>query len=74
MDGEAVAVGESFDDVVADVVERLLEQPRGVSRSTGESAPALDGLLTAIGERHPELEIDVQEGGQPHYPLLLSAE
>ena len=23
-------------------------------------------------QRHPELELDVHEGGQPHYPLLLS--
>ena len=25
-------------------------------------------------ERHPDLELDVHSGGQPHYPLLLSAE
>ena len=74
-EGQAVSVGESFDQVVAEVVDRLLEQPRGVlTLLTGEGAPALDSVLTAIGERHPELEIDVQEGGQPHYPLLLSAE
>ena len=24
--------------------------------------------------RHPDVEVDVQDGGQPHYPLLLSAE
>jgi hypothetical protein len=23
---------------------------------------------------HPELELDVHDGGQPHYPLLLAAE
>jgi hypothetical protein len=27
-----------------------------------------------IEELHPGLELDVQDGGQPHYPLLLSAE
>jgi fatty acid kinase subunit A-like protein len=31
-------------------------------------------LLARLRERHPELEVDVQPGGQPHYPLLLSAE
>ena len=41
---------------------------------TGEGAPALNGLLERLAERHPELEVDVQEGGQPHYHLLLSAE
>jgi DAK2 domain fusion protein YloV len=74
-DGEAVAVGESFEQVVADVVERLLEQPRDVlTLLAGEGAPTLDGVVSAIGERHPDVEVDVQEGGQPHYPLLLSAE
>ena len=27
-----------------------------------------------LAAQHPELELDVHEGGQPHYPLLLSAE
>jgi hypothetical protein len=74
-DGEAVAVGESFEQVAGAVVERLLERPRGVlTLLTGEGAPTLDGVVSAIGERHPDVEVDVQEGGQPHYPLLLSAE
>ena len=42
--------------------------------SQATNAPPLDGLLDELAERHPELEIDVHEGGQPHYPLLLSAE
>jgi len=40
----------------------------------GEGAPSLNGLLDELAERHPELELDVHDGGQPHYPLLLSAE
>jgi len=27
-----------------------------------------------VADRHPELELEVHAGGQPHYPLLLSAE
>ena len=42
---------------------------------TGADAPQLDGLLTALEERHPDLEaLDVHEGGQPHYPLLVVAQ
>ena len=41
---------------------------------TGADEPELDDLLERIQERHPDLELDVQAGGQPHYPLLLSAE
>jgi hypothetical protein len=31
-------------------------------------------LLAGLAEEHPELELDVHAGGQPHYPLLLLAE
>jgi hypothetical protein len=41
---------------------------------TGADEPELEGLLSWIKERHPDLELDVQAGGQPHYALLLSAE
>ena len=41
---------------------------------TGEDEPDLDGLLAPAPGAHPGVELDVQHGGQPHYPLLLSAE
>jgi uncharacterized protein len=73
--GEAVAVGEDFLDVAEKVAESLLAEPRMVlTLLTGADAPDLDGLLERIRERHPELEVEIQAGGQPHYPLLLSAE
>ncbi|HYA09733.1 MAG TPA: DAK2 domain-containing protein, partial [Gaiellaceae bacterium] len=74
-DGEPVAGGRSFDEVAAAVVERLLAEPREVlTLLKGADEPELDGLLERIAAAHPSLEVDVQEGGQPHYPLLLSAE
>ena len=73
--GEAVAVGDDFDEVAEKVTESLLAEPRMLlTLLTGAGAPDLDALLERIRERHPELELDVQAGGQPHYPLLLSAE
>ena len=74
-DGEPVLAGESFDEVARAVVERLLVEPRGVlTLLTGAEEPELGGVLAWLREAHPELELDVQAGGQPHYPLLLSAE
>jgi dihydroxyacetone kinase-like predicted kinase len=74
-DGKAVAGGDDFDEVAGAVVERLLAEPRGVlTLLTGNEQPELAGLLERIATRHPEVELDVQAGGQPHYPLLLSAE
>jgi dihydroxyacetone kinase-like predicted kinase len=74
-EGEAVAVGDEFEDVAAQVTDSLLAEPRMLlTLLAGADAPDLDGLLERIRERHPDLELDVQAGGQPHYPLLLSAE
>ncbi|HWJ44522.1 MAG TPA: hypothetical protein VNR63_03975, partial [Gaiellaceae bacterium] len=71
----AVAVGDIFDQVAEQVAETLLKEPRMLlTLLTGADAPDLHGLLDRIRERHPELELEVHPGGQPHYPLLLSAE
>jgi DAK2 domain fusion protein YloV len=75
VDGEAVSSGDDFEEVASAVVERLLEEPRDVlTLLTGLDAPDLNGLRGFLDEHFPELEVDVQAGGQPHYPLLLSAE
>jgi dihydroxyacetone kinase-like predicted kinase len=74
-DGEPVLADESFDAVTRAVLERLLAEPRGVlTLLTGADEPSLDNVLAWVEEHHPELELDVHSGGQPHYPLLLSAE
>jgi dihydroxyacetone kinase-like predicted kinase len=73
--GEPVAGGESFDEVVHAVLEQLLAEPRGIlTLLTGEDPPSLERLLSDLETKHPELELDVHQGGQPHYPLLLAAE
>lgn len=74
-DGSAVASGPSFDTVAAVVAERLLDGGREIlTLLTGADEPILGPLVGEIGERHPDVEIEIHAGGQPHYPLLLSAE
>jgi fatty acid kinase len=74
-DGSAVCSGDDFALVADAVVERLLDGGREVlTVLTGDGAPPLEAFLAAISERHPEVEVEVHAGGQPHYPLLLSAE
>ena len=41
---------------------------------TGEESPDVTELVAALEREHPGLEFEVHEGGQPHYPLLVSAE
>jgi DAK2 domain fusion protein YloV len=75
VDGEAVSAGEAFDDVARSVVEQLLSQPRDVlTLLVGDEPPDVGALRAYVEEQHPEIELEVHEGGQPHYPLLLSAE
>jgi len=73
--GGRPAGGGSFADAARAVLDRLLEEPRDVlTLLLGESPPPLDGVLGDLKERYPSLELEVLEGGQPHYPLLLAAE
>jgi uncharacterized protein len=73
--GVPLTGGDAFEEVARAVAERLLERPRGIlTFLTGEELPPLDGLLGELAAAHPEVELEVHEGGQPHYALLLSAE
>jgi dihydroxyacetone kinase-like predicted kinase len=73
--GEPVAGGELFEEVAGAVIDRLLAEPRDLlTLLVGQDEPELEALLERVEKAHPELEIDVQKGGQPHYHLLLSAE
>ena len=40
----------------------------------GEETPEAEGLVDALRGAYPGVEIEVHEGGQPHYPLLFGAE
>ena len=73
--GEPVAQGADFDEVAQAVFERLLAEPRSfVTLLTGEDSPDVTELVAALEREHPDLEFEVHAGGQPHYPLLVSAE
>ncbi|MGH2977125.1 MAG: DAK2 domain-containing protein [Gaiellaceae bacterium] len=75
LDGEPVAGGNDFADVAFELVARLLKEPRTLlTLLTGSEPPPLDGLVERLTSAHPELAVEVHEGGQPHYPLLLGAE
>jgi hypothetical protein len=74
-DGVPVAGGDDFVDVTLAVIEHLLSEPRSLlTLLTGAEPPPLDGLVDRIAAAHPDVEIEVHEGGQPHYPLLIGAE
>ncbi|HVE63208.1 MAG TPA: DAK2 domain-containing protein [Mycobacteriales bacterium] len=75
--GEVVVVGDDVADVGIALLERLLA-------SGGELVTVVVGVDggAELGERvraavrasHPVVEVDVHDGRQPHYPLLLGVE
>ena len=75
VEGEPVSAGPTLDPVAREVVDRLLgEDPEVLTILLGEEAGDTDALVDGIRTAHPELEVEVHEGGQPHYPLLFGAE
>ena len=75
VDGEAVTTGTALEPIARDVLERLLDGGADVlTVLLGSDAFPFDALRTELEAAHPELEIEVYDGGQPHYPLLFSAE
>jgi DAK2 domain fusion protein YloV len=74
-DGTPVAGGGDFADVAYTVVERLLAEPHELlTLLVGSDGAEIDGLLERVTRAFPHVEVDVQDGGQPHYNLLLAAE
>jgi uncharacterized protein len=75
VDDVAVVSGPDLHAVLDEVVDRVLAGGQSfLTILTGEDAPQLDGLVAALETRHPDLEVEIHEGGQPHYPLLLVAQ
>ena len=75
LEEEPLVGGESFDQVAGEVIEALLSSAHDtMTVLTGADAPEIDDLLQAVAVRHPDIELDVRPGGQPHYHLLIAAE
>jgi DAK2 domain fusion protein YloV len=75
VEGEPVTAGPVLDPVAREVAERLLDGSAEVlTILLGEEATEADALAEALRSAYPGLEVEVHEGGQPHYPLLFGAE
>ena len=77
LDGDLVAVGDNNVDVINRVlVRRDLDKAEVVTIYYGaddESAEA-EQIGDSIREQHPQLQIEVIRGGQPHYSYIISIE
>jgi len=75
-DHEIVAVGDELVSVTAQLVDLLAEDAETLTLLTGAdlSSDQTDRIVAAIEASHPDLDVEVHEGGQPLYPVLLAAE
>jgi fatty acid kinase len=73
--GRAFATGSDLWSVLDPLLERFAADGQSfVQVLRGDGAPEDGEIRERYTSRTPGLELDVQWGGQPHYPLLLSAE
>jgi uncharacterized protein len=77
LDTDLVAVANSDDEVLNKVISELdLDESEIVTIYFGQevSKEEADIIGTGIGENHPNLQIEVVDGGQPHYEYIISIE
>ena len=73
--GQAFATGHDLWTVLDALLERFSTDGQSfVQMLRGDGAPEAEEIAARYADGSTGLEIDVQWGGQPHYPLLLSAE
>jgi len=71
------ASGESLEQVVWTLLEQMETRDREIVTlyyGNGVRREQAEALAKTVRERYPSQEVEVVEGGQPHYPYILSSE
>ncbi len=77
LDGDLVAVGDNASGVLNEVLTRLdLDQAEVITVYYGADTKLAEAeqVSLSIREQHPQLQIEVVQGGQPHYNYIVSVE
>ncbi len=77
LDGDLVAVGDKPDAVVQDVLTRVkLDEAEVITIYYGADTTSAEAeqIVAAINEQHSQLQVEVVQGGQPHYNYIVSVE
>ena len=77
LDGKLVLAAQGLDEAVLGLLRQAEAEERELLTmfyGDGLSKSEAHRLADVIREAYPDLEIEVQFGGQPHYPLILSLE
>ena len=77
LDGDLVAVGDNTADVLNKVLGRLnLDEAEVITIYYGSDTEPAEAEQVSLGirEQHPQLQVEVVHGGQPHYNYIVSIE
>jgi DAK2 domain fusion protein YloV len=77
LDDDLVAVGDTNLDVINKVLDKLdLDKAEVATIYYGADADSAEAeeISASIREQHPQLQIEVIKGGQPHYSYIISVE
>jgi len=77
LDGELLAVGNSAIDILDKILSRLdLDEVEVITVYYGIDTELTEAeqISATIHEQHPQLQIEVVRGGQPHYNYIISIE
>ena len=77
LDGDLVAVGDKPDTVVQDVLGRVkLDEVEVITIYYGDDTTSdeAEAIGDTLDSQHPQLQIEVVQGGQPYYNYIVSVE
>jgi len=77
VEGEVLLIGSDLSATCATLLDRMLDGGgEMVTLVLGSGAPADlgDSLLRYLNHHRPFVEVQLYDGGQPHYPLLVGVE
>jgi len=76
-DGELVACGETPEDVVLALLDQMqAEECEIITIYYGQpvSSASAEALAVRVRDRYPDVEVELVDGGQPHYHYIFSVE
>jgi len=77
LEGDVVLIGTSLEEVAWQLVQRLLNaggELLTLVRGTGAGNDLANQITARVRQRFPMVDVEVLEGGQSRYPLLLGLE
>jgi hypothetical protein len=77
LEGKLVTAAESVEQAVLDVVKKAgAEEHELITMIHGEDLKPAEAnrMADVVREKYPNLEVELQDGGQPHYQFILSIE